>query len=126
MDKFADNIGAELKCGDPPREASDDRLGSVKVQVSTLEEEIASSSKSGAPRFDPGPELSEQYSAPRECGGGKICCGVFLKLIRYKENLIVADERKQNNDFQVMSSQVCNNNIERVFLSVLFFFFLHY
>lgn len=106
LDELAENMGADLKCGDPPREVSDDRLGSVKVQVSTLADEIVSSSLSGAPKFDPGPALSGQYSAPRQCGGGKICCGVFLKLIQYKEEVIVGDERKQNNDIKVVSSQV--------------------
>lgn len=106
FDALADNIGAELKCEDPPREVSDDRLGSVKVQVSTLKSEIVSSNKSTAPKFDPGSALSEKYSAPRECGGGKICCGVFLKLVQYKENLIVEDKSKQSDDVQVVSSQV--------------------
>ena len=106
FNELADNIGADLKCGDPPREVSDVRLGSVKVQVSTLEDEIVSSSLSGSPKFDPGPALSRQYSAPRQCGGGKICCGVFLKLIQYKEEVIVTDKRRQSNDIQVLSSQV--------------------
>ena len=99
-------MGADLKCGDAPREVSDDRLGSVKVQVSTLEDEIVSSSLSGSPKFDPGPALSGKYSSPRQCGGGKICCGVFLKLIQFKEEVIVVDESKQNNDIQVVTSQV--------------------
>lgn len=102
-------MGADLKCGDPPREVSDARLGSVKVQVSTLEDEIVSSSLSGSPKFDPGPALSGQYSAPRQCGGGRICCGVFLKLIQYKEEVIVADKREQSNNIQVVSSQVSVN-----------------
>lgn len=106
FNQLADNMGTGLKCGDPPREVSDARLGSVKVQVSTLEDEIVSSSLSGSPTFDPGPSLSGQYSAPRQCGGGRICCGVFLKLIQYKEEVIVADKRKQRNDIQVVSSQV--------------------
>ncbi|PFX24468.1 hypothetical protein AWC38_SpisGene10933 [Stylophora pistillata] len=106
LEKFADNIGTELKCGDPPREVSDDRLGSVKVQVAELKEEIVSSSRPGAPRFDPGPQLSKEYSGTRECGGGKLCCGVFLKMIRYEKNLIVADESKQTDDSQVVSSQI--------------------
>ena len=106
FNELADNIGADLKCGDPPREVSDDRLGSVKVQVSTLEAEIVSSSLSGSPKFDPGPALLGQYSAPRQCEGGKICCGVFLKLIQFKEEVIVVDKRKQNNAIQVVSSQV--------------------
>lgn len=104
--ELADNMGADLKCGDPPREVSDARLGSVKVQVSTLEDEIVSSSLSGSPKFDPGPALSGQYNAPRQCGGGKICCGVFLKLIQFKEEVIVADQGKQSSDIQVVSSQV--------------------
>lgn len=99
-------MGADLKCGDPPREVSDDRLGSVKVQVSTLEDEIVSSSLFGSPKFDPGPALPEQYNTLRQCGGGKICCGVFLKLIQYKEKVIVVDKNKQNNDIQVVTSQV--------------------
>ncbi|XP_078368615.1 uncharacterized protein LOC144652478 isoform X3 [Oculina patagonica] len=106
LDKLADNMGADLKCGDPAREAYDQRLGSVKVQVSKLESEITSSSMPWAPKFDPGPTLSGQYSAPRQCGGGKICCGVFLKLIQYKEKVIVADESKQSDDIEVVSSQV--------------------
>ena len=99
-------MGADLRCGDPPREVSDAQLGSVKVQVSTLEDEIVSSRLPGSPKFDPGPALSGQYNAPRQCGGGKICCGVFLKLIQYKEEVIVADQSKQSNDIQVVSSQV--------------------
>lgn len=106
MDELADNMGADLKCGDPPREAFDGRLGSVKVQVSKLESEIVSSSMPWAPKFDPGPALSEQYSTPRQCGGGRICCGVFLKLIQYKEGVIVADESKQGDDIEVVDSQV--------------------
>ena len=106
FNELADNMGTDLKCGDPPREVSDTRLGSVKVQVSSLEDEIVSSSLSGSPKFDPGPALSGEYSAPRQCGGGRICCGVFLKLIQYREEVIVADKRRQSNDIQVVSSQV--------------------
>lgn len=104
--ELADNMGADLKCGDPPREVSDARLGSVKVQVSTLGDEIISSRLPGSPKFDPGPALSGQYNAPRQCAGGKICCGVFLKLIQYKEEVIVADQSKQSNNIQVVNSQV--------------------
>ena len=112
MDKLADNMGADLKCGDPAREAHDSRLGSVKVQVSKLDTQIVSSSMSGAPKFDAGPALSGQYSAPRQCGGGKICCGVFLKLIHYKEKVIVADESKQDDAIDVIDSQVRINQIQ--------------
>lgn len=106
LEKFANNIGTDLQCGDPPREVSDDRLGSVKVQVAGLKEEIVSSSKPGAPRFDPGPQLTKEYSGLRKCGEGKICCGVFLKMVRYKKDLIVADKSKQRDDSQVVSSQI--------------------
>ena len=104
--ELGDNLAAELVLGDPPREVSDDRLGVVNVRVSNLKQEVAISSKDGAPKFDPGVALSQQFGTPRQCGGGKPCSGVILKLVQYKKNLIKEDPNKQNQDVEIYSSQV--------------------
>ena len=106
FDELADNIGADIVLGDPPREVSDPRLGTIKVQVTTLQDEIEVSSNPGAPKFNPGNALAGQFSAPRECGGGKTCSGVSLKVVAYKENLLSTDESKQDKDVEIDDSQV--------------------
>ena len=106
FDELGDNLAAELVLGDPPRVVSDDRLGVVNVRVSNLKQEVAISSETGAPKFDPGAALSQQFGTPRQCGGGKPCSGVILKLVRYKKNLIKEDPNKRNQDVEIYSSQV--------------------
>ena len=107
FDELGDNLAAKLVLGDPPREVSDDRLGvAINVRVSNLKEEVAISSKAGAPKFNPGVALTQQFGTPRQCGGGKPCSGVILKLVQYKKDLIKEDPSKQNRDVEIYSSQV--------------------
>ena len=108
FDELADNLGSKLVLGDDPREVYDERLGVVRVQVSTLQAEMPISSKPGAPKFIPGESLTAQFSALRQCGGGKTCSGCLLKLLQYKDNLITPDASKQASagDVAIDSSQV--------------------
>lgn len=109
MDELANNIGNDIILGDPPREISYPKLGSIKVQVTTMQDEIEVSSKPGAPKFDPGEALADQFSTPRQCGGGKTCSGASLKAVQYTNNLISSDRSKQSDDVEIIDSQVCNN-----------------
>ena len=120
FDELADNMGSKLVLGDAPREVYDDRLGVVRVQVSTLQTEMPISSRPGAPKFDPGETLAAQFSAPRQCGGGKTCSGCLLKLLQYKDNLITPDASKQASagDVAIDNTQVW----DKVFIHL----FYHY
>lgn len=106
FDAMADNLDEGLLLGDPPREVSNDGLGSIKVQYTTLESAVTTSSKPGAPTFDPGSSLADLYKVPRKCGQGKTCSGVVLELLQYKENLITEDDSQKNPDVEVDDSQV--------------------
>jgi len=106
FDELGDNLGAELVLGDPPREVSDDRLGRVTVKVSTLQNEMAVSSKPGAPTFDPGEALAAQFSTPRQCGDGRTCSGVLLKLVQFEDNLISEDPNNRDDNVEIYNSQV--------------------
>ena len=103
---MADNLDEGLLPGDPPREVSSDGLGSIKVQHTTLESAVATSSKPGAPTFDPGSSLADLYKGPRKCGQGKTCSGVVLELLQYDTNLITENENQRNHDVEVDNSQV--------------------
>lgn len=106
IDALADNLDEGLLLGDPAREVSDDRLGSIKVAYTTLENPVPTSSKPGAPTFDPGDSLADLYKGPRKCEGGKTCSGVVLELIQYQENLITVEENQQDSNVEVDDSQV--------------------
>ena len=106
FDELADNIGSDISLGDPPVEVSDPRLGTVKVQVTLLKDEINVSSKPGAPKFNPGDALAALFSTPRQCGDGKTCSGVSLKAVQYTNNLITANSSQQSTDVEIDDSQV--------------------
>lgn len=122
FEELADNLGAKLVLGDLPREVSDDRLGVVKVQVSTLQQELTFSSKLGAPKCDPGAALAAQFGAPRKCAGGKMCSGVLVGLKHYKDNLITPDPSKQDSDVVIDNSQVCTGLKKSTSLCLSFMF----
>ena len=117
FDELGDNLGAELVLGDPPREVSDDRLGRVTVKVSTLQNEMAVSSKPGAPTFDPGEALAAQFSTPRQCGDGRTCSGVLLKLVQFEDNLISEDPNNRDDNVEIYNSQVWIAELEKNFSS---------
>ena len=106
FDEVADNIGGGIILGDPPREVSDPRLGTVKVEVTLLKDVIDVSSGPGAPKFTPGDALAAQFSSPRQCGDGTTCSGVSLRAVQYTNNLIAADTSQQSTDFEIDDSQV--------------------
>lgn len=105
LDELGDNLAVDLALGDQPREVSDERVGVVSVQVTSLKAELPISSKPGAPTLDPGESLKE-FSAPRRCGDGKTCSGVLVKLVHYKHNLITPDASKQDSQVEIISSLV--------------------
>lgn len=105
LDTMADNLDEGLLPGDE-REVSDERLGTVKVQYTTLSSEVVTSKEPGAATFDPGEALAGQFSKTRKCGQGKTCRGVVLKLIQYKKDLISVDENKQDSGVEVDGSKV--------------------
>ena len=105
LDELGDNLAVDLVLGDQPREVSDERVGVVSVQVTSLQAELPISSKPGAPTLDPGESLKE-FSAPRRCGDGKTCSGVLVKLVHYKHNLITPDASKQDSQVEIISSLV--------------------
>ena len=105
LDELGNNLAVDLALGDQPREVSDERVGVVSVQVTSLKAELPISSKPGAPTLDPGESLKE-FSAPRRCGDGKTCSGVLVKLVHYKHNLITPDASKQDSQVEIISSLV--------------------
>lgn len=105
LDELGDNLAVDLVLGDQPREVSDERVGVVSVQVTSLQDELPISSKPGAPTLDPGESL-KGFSAPRRCGDGKSCSGVLVKLVHYKHNLITPDASKQDSQVEIISSLV--------------------
>ena len=98
-------MAVDLALGDQSREVSDERVGVVSVQVTSLQDELPISSKPGAPTLDAGESLKE-FSAPRRCGDGKTCSGVLVKLVHYKHNLITPDASKQDSQVEIISSLV--------------------
>ena len=95
-----------LYLGDPPREVSSDGLGSIKVQYTTLESPVATSSEPGASTFGPGSSLTDRFKGTRECGQGVTCSGVVLELIQYDDNLITENEDERDQDVEVDGTKV--------------------
>ena len=106
FDAMADNLDEGLYLGDPPREVFSDGLGSIKVQYTTLESAIATSSKEGAPTLAPGSSLTNRFKGSRKCGQGKTCSGVVAELMQYEKNLITENENQRNLDVEVDNTQV--------------------
>ena len=107
VDKLGENLVAELILGDPPREVVNDKLGTLNVRVSKLNEtELPISSKPGAPKFDPGTALRDTYGIPRQCGAGKTCIGLIVKLLQFARNLLKEDSKNKKDTAEVYDDQV--------------------
>lgn len=107
VDKLGENLVAELILGDPPREVVNDKLGTLNVRVSKLNEtELPISSKTGAPKFDPGTALRNTYGIPRQCGAGKTCIGLIVKLLQFARNLLKEDTKNKKDAAEVYDDQV--------------------
>ncbi|KAK2568306.1 Polycystin-1 [Acropora cervicornis] len=107
VDKLGGNLVAELILGDPPREVVNDKLGTLNVRVSKLNEtELPISSKPGAPKFDPGTALRDTYGIPRQCGAGKTCIGLIVKLLQFARNLLKEDSKNKKDTAEVYDDQV--------------------
>lgn len=107
VDKFGENLVAELILGDPPREFVSDKLGTLNVRVSKLNEtELPISSKPRAPKFDPGTALRDTYGIPRQCGAGKTCIGLIVKLLQFARNLLKEDTKNKKDTAEVYDDQV--------------------
>ena len=107
--ELGENLVAELILGDLPREVANDKLGTLNVRVSKLnatELPIAISSKPGAPKFDPGTALRNTYGIPRQCGAGKTCIGLILKLLQFAKNLLKEDTKNKKDTAEVYEDQV--------------------
>lgn len=109
VDKLGENLVAELILGDLPREVINDKLGTLNVRVSKLNESelpIAISSKPGSPKFDPGTALRDTYGIPRQCGAGKTCIGLIVKLLQFARNLLKEDKKNKQDTAEVYDDQV--------------------
>jgi len=103
---MANSLDEQLFLGDPPREVSKEGLGSIKVEYTTLQSAVVTSSKPGASSFNPGSSLSNLFKGPRKCGQGKTCSGTVLELLQFDRNLITENEDQANPDVEVDNSKV--------------------
>lgn len=106
FDAMVDNLDEGLFLGDPPREVSSDGLGSIKVQYTTLESAVSTSSRPGASTFGPGQSLKDRFKGTRECGQGTTCSGVVAAFTEYDDNLITENENERDHDVDVDGSKV--------------------
>ena len=103
---MANSLDEQLFLGDPPREVSKEGLGSIKVEYTTLQSAVVTSSKPGASLFNPGSSLTNLFKGPRKCGQGKTCSGTVLELLQFDRNLITENEDQANPDVEVDNSKV--------------------
>ena len=106
FDALADNMEEGLFLGDPPREVSNDKVGSMRVQLTNMKDEIVASNKPGAPKFNPGDALAGLFATRKCAGGKKTCTGAIVKFVTLNKKLVVADETKQNKYVDVQDSKV--------------------
>ena len=105
FDSLADNLVNNLFLNEG-KEIYNEKLGSVKVQLTNLKSVVKANSRPNAPSFDPGPALVGRFSGPRKCHGGKTCQGVVLKVVQYKKDLIAVDKERQDNQVDIDHTQV--------------------
>lgn len=105
FDSLADNLVNNLFLNEG-KEIYNEKLGSVKVQLTNLKTVVKANSRPNAPSFDPGPALVGRFSGPRKCHGGKTCQGVVLKVVQFKKDLIAIDKERQDNQVDIDHTQV--------------------
>ncbi|KAJ7370595.1 hypothetical protein OS493_031331 [Desmophyllum pertusum] len=106
FDALADNMEEGLFPRGSPREVSNDKVGSMRVQLTNMKDEIVASNKPGAPKFNPGDALAGLFATRKCAGGKKTCTGAIVKFVTLNKKLLVADETKQNKYVDVQDSKV--------------------